>query len=137
MATRKIPLSRSRQASADRMTAMAQSYAGGYEGTPASQRKAGAKSGTKIAGPRKTATSKYPTKGGAPSMQRSRRASSDRSTAMAQSYAGGYEGTPASQRRAGAKSGAKIAAPRKSATSKYPSKGGRPVMKMAKGRKKA
>ncbi len=129
MASRKMGTSRSRRASSDRMTAMAQSYAGGYEGTPASQRKAGARSGTKIAAPRKTATSKYPTKGGKPSMQRARRASSDRMTAMGQSYAGGYEGTPSSQRRAGAKSGTKIAAPRKTATSRYPTKGGRPAAK--------
>lgn len=59
------PRKNTRQATSDRMTAMAQSYMGGYEGTPASQRRAGAKTGTKMTGTRRsTAVSKYPTKGG-------------------------------------------------------------------------
>lgn len=121
---------KTQRASADRSTKMAQSYTSGYEGTPASQRKAGSKS-VGMAGYKKkaTATSKYPTKGGkAAAGMGAKRASSDRSTKMAQSYTSGYEGTPASQRKAGSKSTGMPGYKKKAtATSKYPTKGGRPV----------
>ena len=65
-----------------------------------------------------------------PRKTNAQRASADRSTKMGQSYAGGYEGTPASQRAAGQKPdspGSRLAKRKTTATSKYPTKGGRPV----------
>lgn len=120
----------SQRASSDRSTKMAQSYTYGYEGTPASQRKAGSKS-VGMPGYKKkaTATSKYPTKGGKTAAGTgAKRASSDRSTKMAQSYTSGYEGTPASQRKKGSSGSSMPGYMKKAtATSKYPTKGGRPA----------